>query len=53
MNGISKGATILLGGLIAITILSTLVSKNSNTSSVINSGGGAISNTLSAARGGN
>jgi hypothetical protein len=51
MNSISKWGTIFLGGLISIALASTLVSKKSNTSAVINSGGGAISNTLSAAQG--
>jgi hypothetical protein len=51
MNGLSKGFTIFIGGLISIAILATLVSKKSNTSSVVNSGGSAISNTLSAAQG--
>ena len=51
MNPVSKWGTIFLGGLISIALLATLVSKKSNTSSVVNSGGSAISNTLSAAQG--
>jgi hypothetical protein len=51
VSSISKWGTIFLSGLIGIALLSTLVSKKSNTSSVVNSGGSAISNTLSAAQG--
>lgn len=51
MNTVSKWGTIFLGGLIGIALTSTLVSKKSNTSSVVNSGGSAISNSLSAAEG--
>ena len=51
MSGISKGFTILLAGLITIAVTATVFSKKSNTSSVLNSGGKAISNTLSAAQG--
>jgi hypothetical protein len=51
VNGVSKWGTIFLGGLIVITLATTLVGKNKNTAGVINAGGGAISNTLSAAQG--
>jgi hypothetical protein len=51
MNTMSKGVTIFLSGIIGIALVATLVSKKSNTSSVVNSGGSAISNTLSAAQG--
>lgn len=53
MTKAEKIGTILIGGLIAITLFSTLVAKNSQTPAVINSSGSALSSTLNAARGGN
>ena len=50
-NTASKVATIGVGGLITITLASTVLSKKANTTSVINSGGAAVSNTLASAQG--
>lgn len=50
-NTASKVATIGVGGVISITLASTVLSKKANTSAVINSGGSAVSNTLASAEG--
>lgn len=52
MNSISRWGTIFVSGLVAIALASVAFSKKNNTSGVINSGGQAISNTLSAAEAG-
>jgi hypothetical protein len=51
MSGIEKGITAFLGGLITIAVLATLVGPGKQTPAVINSAGGAISSSLSAAQG--
>ena len=51
MSPVAKWGTIFLGGLVAIAMVSTLVGKGKQTPAVINAGGNAISNTLSAAQG--
>ena len=51
MNTTSKAVITLVGGLVAIALAATVFSKKANTSSVINSGGSAVSNALSAAQG--
>lgn len=51
MNSVSKWGTVFLGGLIVIALATTLVGPGKQTPAVINAGGGAISNTLSAAQG--
>lgn len=52
MSGLEKGVNAVLGGLIAVAIFSVLVSNKSNTSSVLNSAGGALSGSLAAAEAG-
>lgn len=52
MTGIEKGVTVFLGGLITIAVIAVMVSSKSNTPSVLNSAGGALSGSLSAAEGG-
>jgi hypothetical protein len=49
MTGIEKGVNIFLAGLITIGVASVLVSNKSNTPSVLNSAGGALSGSLAAA----
>jgi O-antigen/teichoic acid export membrane protein len=44
--------SVFLGGLVVIALATTLVGKGKQTPAVINSTGGAISNTLKAAQGG-
>lgn len=51
MTGIEKGFTLFLGGLILITLATTLVGKGKQTPQVIDAGGNAISHTLLAAQG--
>lgn len=51
MTGVEKGVTAFLAGLIAIGIAATLVAPKSQTPSVLNSAGGALSGSLSAAEG--
>ena len=51
MSGIEKGFTAFLGGLITIAVIATLVGPGKQTPAVINSAGGAISSSLSAAKG--
>ena len=51
MSKAEKVLTVFVGGLIAITLATTLVGKNKNTSQVINATGNAISGTLKAAQG--
>lgn len=51
MTGLEKGVNLFLGGLITVAIFTVLVSNKSNTSSVLNSAGGALSGSLSAAQG--
>lgn len=52
MSGMEKGVTIFLGGLITIAVVAVIVSSKSNTPTVLNSAGGALSGSLSAAEGG-
>jgi hypothetical protein len=52
MSGIEKGVTIFLGGLITIAVVAVMVSNKSQTPTVLNSAGGALSGSLSAAEGG-
>lgn len=52
MTGLEKGVNAVLAGLITIAIFSVLVSNKSNTASVLNSAGGALSGSLSSAEGG-
>lgn len=49
-NLISSGTTVLLA-IVGLGILATLVSKNANTTGVIDSGGRAFTSALSAAEG--
>ena len=51
MSGAEKALTVFLGGLIAIGIAEVFFSKNSQTPSVLNSAGGALSGSLAAAEG--
>jgi hypothetical protein len=51
MTGIEKGVNAFLAGLIGIAVVTVLVSQKSQTSSVLNSAGGALSGSLSAAQG--
>ena len=51
MTGLEKGVNAVLAGLITIAIFGVLVSNKSQTSSVLNSAGGALSGSLSAAEG--
>lgn len=51
MSSFEKGATIFLGGLISIAIVATLVKPSSQTPAVLNSAGGAIAGSLTAAGG--
>ena len=52
MSTVEKVATVFLGGLVGVAMLSALVSGKSNTPQVLNSAGGAISGSLTAAQGG-
>lgn len=52
MSGMEKGVTIFLGGLITIAVVAVMVSSKSSTPAVLNSAGGALSGSLSAAEGG-
>jgi Flp pilus assembly pilin Flp len=52
MTGIEKGVNAVLAGLIVVAIASVLVSNKSSTSSVLNSAGGALSGSLTAAEAG-
>jgi len=51
MGSTERGITLFLGGLVTIAILATLVGPGKQTPAVINSAGGAISSSLSAAQG--
>ena len=51
MSGAEKGLTVFLGGLITIAVVATLVGSGKQTPAVINSAGGAISQSLAAAQG--
>lgn len=51
MTGMEKGFTLFLGGLIVITLATTLVGPGKQTPAVINAAGKGISNTLLAAQG--
>lgn len=51
MSTLEKGFTLFLGGLVVVALASTLVGKGKQTPAVINSAGGAISNTLLASQG--
>lgn len=51
MTPIAKWGTIFLGGLVAITLATTLVGPGKETPQVLNAGGNAIANTLTAAQG--
>lgn len=50
MSGIEKGVNVFLAGLIAVALISTLVSSKSQTPAVLNSAGNALSGSLSAAQ---
>jgi Flp pilus assembly pilin Flp len=52
MSGLEKGVNAVLVGLISVAVFAVLVSNKSNTSSVLNSAGGALSGSLSAAEAG-
>ena len=51
MTGLEKGITIFLGGLITVAALSVLVGSKNQTPQVLNSAGGALSGSLTAAQG--
>lgn len=51
MSGVEKGLTAFLGGLIAVALATTLVKPSAQTPAVLNSAGGALSNSLLAAQG--
>jgi hypothetical protein len=51
MSPIAKWGTVFLSGLVVIALATTLVGKGKQTPAVINAGGLAIANTLSAAQG--
>jgi hypothetical protein len=51
MSGAERGITLFLGGLVTIAVLTTLVGPGKQTPAVINSAGGAISQSLAAAQG--
>ena len=50
MTGIEKGLTIFLGGLVAVALVTTLVS-HPNTPQVLGAAGGALSGSLLASQG--
>lgn len=52
MTGLEKGINAVLAGLIVVAIASVLVSNKSQTAGVLNSAGGALSGSLSAAEAG-
>jgi Flp pilus assembly pilin Flp len=52
MSGLEKGVNAVLAGLIVVAIASVLVSNKSQTAGVLNSAGGALSGSLSAAEAG-
>lgn len=49
MNGAVTGIVTVATAIVGLAIVATLVSKNANTSGVINSGGNAFSSALQAA----
>ena len=51
MSGLEKGVNAFLAGLILVSVATVLVSNKSNTPAVLNSAGGALSGSLSAAQG--
>lgn len=51
MSGFERGVTLFLGGLIGVAMVTVLVSQKSATPAVLNSAGGALSGSLSAAEG--
>lgn len=51
MSGIEKGVTVFLGGLITVAVVATLVKPSSQTPAVLNSAGGAVAGSLTAAGG--
>lgn len=51
MSGIEKGFTAFLGGLIVVALATTLVKPSAKTPQVLNSAGGALSQSLLAAQG--
>lgn len=51
MTGLEKGITVFLGGLITVAIFAVLVKPSAQTPAVLNSAGGALSGSLSAAEG--
>lgn len=51
MNGLEKGVTLFLGGLVVIALATTLVGPGKQTPAVLNSAGGAVSGSLLAAQG--
>lgn len=52
MTGVEKGVTIFLGGLITVAVVAVMVSSKSQTPTVLNSAGGALSGSLTAAEAG-
>lgn len=52
MTGLEKGVNAVLGGLIGVAIFAVLVSNKSSTAQVLNSAGGALSGSLTAAEAG-
>jgi len=52
MNGIEAGVTAFLAGLITIAVVAVLVSNKSQTPAVLQSAGGALSGSLTAAQAG-
>lgn len=51
MSGMEKGLTIFVGGLIIVALATTLVGPGKQTPQVLQSSGGAISQSLLAAQG--
>lgn len=49
MNQITNGILVILTAVIGVAILSVILSKNSNTTSVLSAGSSAFSNILSTA----
>lgn len=51
MTGIEKGINAFLGGLIVVAVVAVMVKPSAITPQVLNSTGGALSSSLSAAEG--
>lgn len=52
MSDLEKGISAFLAGLITVAVVATLVSNKSQTPGVLNSAGGAVAGSLTAAEGG-